>query len=156
MEIDADITKLTPDIRYLDDMREVLFDQEYAKNAENSPLYFMYRKVTQENGINHSITVVPAKMLGQEFVKTKGHVHIGPFQEIYTVIKGEALYLMQKTEGEHVVDVYAVEAGPGDSIIIPVGYGHITINPSETEDLRTGDWTSENCRSDYSLFEKLQ
>ena len=116
----------------------------------------MYRKVKQENGLNHNITVTPARMLGQEFVKTKGHVHIGPYQEIYIVEKGEALYLMQKTNGEIVEDVYAVKAKKGESIIIPPYYGHITINPSETEDLRTGDWTSENCKSDYSLFEKLQ
>lgn len=153
--MEIDLTKLTPDIRYLDDMRGVLFDQSWATTAENSALYFMYRKVKQENGLNHSITVTPAKMLGREFVKTKGHVHIGNYQEIYTVINGQALYLMQKTSGENVEDVYVVEANEGESIIIPPYYGHVTINPSETQNLKTGDWTSENCKSDYSLFEKL-
>ena len=26
---------------------------------------------------------------------------------------------------------------------------------TKKEDLKTGDWTSKNCKSDYSLFEKL-
>lgn len=153
--MEIDITKLTPDVRELDDVRGVLYDQVWAQSAPNMPLYFMYRKVKQENGLNHNITVTPARMLGKEFVKTKGHVHIGPYQEIYIVEEGEALYLMQKTNGEQVEDVYAVRAKRGECIIIPSYYGHITINPSKTEDLKTGDWTSENCKSDYSLFEKL-
>ena len=154
--MEIDLEKLTPDVRHLSDMKEVLFDQAWAKDAQDTNLYLMYRKVTQEDGINHSVTIVPVKMLGKEFVKTKGHVHIGNFQEIYTVEEGQALYLMQKGDAEKITDVFVVQAKKGESIIIPSGYGHVTINPSETEDLKTGDWTSENCKSDYSLFEKNQ
>ena len=35
-------------------------------------------------------------MLGGEFNKTKGHCHIGAYPEIYTVLKGQAIYLQQK------------------------------------------------------------
>jgi glucose-6-phosphate isomerase, archaeal len=150
-----DLTKLTPDIRYLDDVRGVLYDKDFAKKSPNVELYFMYRKVKIENGLVNNITVTPAKMLGSEFVKTKGHVHIGNFKEIYTVLEGQAIYFMQKGDGNKIDDTYAVKAEKGESVIIPEGYGHITINPSETEDLKTSDWTSEKCRSDYSLFEKL-
>jgi glucose-6-phosphate isomerase len=150
-----DLKNLTPDVRYLSEMESVIYDKDWFKTAENFELYYMYRKVKQENGLNHNVTIIPPKMLGQEFVKTKGHIHIGPYQEIYTVEEGEALYLMQKTNGDIVEDVYVVKAQKGESIIIPPYYGHITINPSDTESLRTGDWTSENCKSDYSLFEKL-
>ncbi|OGZ84519.1 MAG: hypothetical protein A2599_02470 [Candidatus Staskawiczbacteria bacterium RIFOXYD1_FULL_39_28] len=154
--MEIDITKLTPDVRKLDDMREVLADKDFAKNSPDMDLYFMYRKAKQENGLVHNITVTTANMLGFEFNKTKGHVHIGNFKEIYTVIEGEAIFMMQKGDGEKIVDVYAVKAVKGESAIIPEGYGHITINPSKTEDLKTGDWTSEKSKSDYSLFEKLQ
>jgi glucose-6-phosphate isomerase len=61
---------------------------------------------------------------------------------------------MQKTNNENVEDVYAVMAKKGDSIIIPVGYGHVTINASK-ETLKTGDWRNIGCKQDYSLFEKL-
>lgn len=158
--MEFDLKGLTPDVRKLSDMKNVLYDQEWAKTRpEGHPdldLYFMYRKIKQENGLVHNITITPANMLGSEFAKTKGHVHIGNFQEIYTVLEGRAIYLVQKGDGEKIEDVYAVKAEKGESAIIPAGYGHITINPSETETLKTGDWTSENCKSDYSLFEKLQ
>lgn len=154
--MEVNISKLTPDVRKLNDMRGVLYDKDFAKSAPDTDLYFMYRKVERENGLVHNITVTKARMLGSEFNKTKGHAHIGNFKEIYTVTEGKAIFLMQKGDGNKIEDVYAVEAGKGESAIIPDGYGHVTINPSETEDLKTGDWTSENSRSDYSLFEKMQ
>jgi len=153
--MEIDISKLTPDVRRLNDMREVLFDQNFAKDSADEDLYYMYRKVKVEGGLNHNITVIPAKMLGSEFVKTAGHVHAGPQQEIYTVLEGEAIFLMQKTVGESVEDVYAVKARAGESAIIPSFYGHVTINPSK-KDLKTGDWSSAATKSDYGLFKKLQ
>lgn len=155
--MEIDIRNKIPDIRYLNDMGSVLYDKVWLKSAANLELYYMYRKVRQENGLNNNITVVPAKMLGKEFVKTKGHTHIGDYQEIYIVLAGEAIYLMQKIGNDgNIEDVYYVKAKKGDSVIIPGCYGHITINPSRTDDLKTEDWTSINCKSDYSLFEKMQ
>lgn len=152
--MEFDLSKLTPDVRKLSDMRTVIYDKKWLETANDFELYYMYRKVKQENGLNRNITIIPAKMLGEEFVKTKGHVHIGNFQEIYTVLEGEAIFLMQKGDENKIDDVYAVMAKKGESAIVLAGYGHITINPSETENLKTGDWSSENCKSDYSLFEK--
>jgi len=154
--MEYDLTKLTPDIRHLDDMREVLYDKDFAKTSPNIELYFMYRKVKHENNLNYNITITLAKMLGEEFNKTKGHVHIGNYQEIYTVLEGRAIFLMQKGDSNKIEDVYAVEAKAGESAIIPSEYGHITINPSEIENLKTEDWSSENCKSDYSLFVQMQ
>lgn len=135
-------------------MREVCFDAEWLKAAGNDNLYFMYRRVKQENGLNNNITVIPSKMLGKEFVKTAGHVHAGPQQEIYTVLEGEAIFLMQKGDENKIEDVYAVRAKAGESAIIPSFYGHVTINPS-SQDLKTSDWSSQTTKSDYSLFKKL-
>lgn len=154
--MEIDLIKLTPNIRKLSDMKEVIADQTWAANALDVDLYYMYRGVAQENGLRYDITVIPARMLGNEFSKTKGHVHIGNYQEVYTVLEGQAIYLMQKTEHENVQDVYAVKCDKGDTIIIPSGYGHMTINPSSTQELKMANWISPDCKSDYSLFEKLQ
>jgi len=151
-----DLTKIKPDIRYLDDVRKVLYDQDWSGKTDNFELYYMYRKLKIENELVYNITVIPAKMLGKEFMKTKGHVHIGNYGETYTVLEGEAIFFMQKTNGNIVEDVYAVETKKGETAVIKGGYGHITINPSKNQDLKTEDWSSVNCRSDYSLFEKLQ
>ena len=42
----------------------------------------------------------------------------------------------------------------GDVVVIPSDYGHITINPSETENLKMANWVASECKSDYALFEK--
>lgn len=153
--MEIDLTNLTPAVRKLSDMREVIYDKKWLETAADSDLYYMYRKVKQENGLNRNITIIPAKKLGNEFVKTAGHVHMGPQQEIYTVLEGQAIFLMQKTNGEVVKDVYAIKAEKGESAIIPSNYGHVTINPSD-ENLKTSDWSSETTKSDYGLFKKMQ
>jgi len=155
--MEIDLTKLNPDVRNLNDMREVIFDKEWLKTAQNAPLYYMYRGIEENNGIRYDITVLPAKMLGKEFVKTKGHYHIGKYGEIYTVIEGQAIYVMQKKISDsNIADAYAVKAQKGDVVVIPSDYGHITINPSKTEELKMANWVASDCKSDYSLFEKLQ
>jgi glucose-6-phosphate isomerase len=155
MEIkNIDLSKIQPKIRHLDDMREVLCDQEWSKTAPNADLYYMFGDLVEDGNLKYSITIVAPKLLGKEFNKTKGHVHIGNYQETYTVLGGEAIYLMQKGDENKIEDVYAVFAKEGESIIIPAGYGHITINIGKT-DLKTGDWRNINCKQDYSLFEKL-
>jgi glucose-6-phosphate isomerase len=155
--MEIDLTKLTPDIRHLDYMREVLADQNFAKNSPDIDLYYMYRGMEEKNGLRYDITVIPAKMLGNEFVKTTGHYHILAFKETYTVLGGTAIYLMQKlSEDGNIADVYAVTAKKGESVIIPSYYGHVTINPSETEELKMSNRISDECKSDYSLFKKMK
>ena len=117
--------------------------------------YYMYRKLKIENDLKYNITVIRAEMLGKEFMKTKGHIHIGNFSEVYHVLEGEAIFLLQKTNNEIVEDVFAVKTKKGEAIILPGGYSHVTINPSSSVNLKTEDWSSVNCNSDYSLFEKF-
>ena len=153
-----DLSQLTPDIRYLNDMKSVLHDKEFAKTSYNSELYYMYRGLEEKDGLRYDITTVPAQMLGDEFVKTKGHYHVGAYGELYTVLEGDAIYLMQKRKSEtedEIEDCYFVKAKKGDVVIIPSFYGHITINPSKTQDLKMANWVAKACISDYSLFEKL-
>jgi len=122
---------LKPDIRYLNDMRSVLGDKDWAAKAPNLELYYMYRGVEEKDDLRYDITVIPPQMLGQEFVKTKGHQHHNNLQEIYTVLEGKAIFLMQKQNSGKIEDVFAVQAQSGQSVIIPSGYGHVTINPGK-------------------------
>lgn len=152
-----DLTKLTPDIRRLNDMREILADKNFAKNSPNIDLYFMYRGLEKKGELRYDETIVFAKMLGKEFNKTKGHYHVSAHPEIYTVLKGRAIYLLQKrNKSGQIEDVYVVEAKAGEWVIMPPFYGHVAINPSETENLKMANWISDNCKSDYLPYEKLQ
>lgn len=153
--IERNLKNIKPEIRCLNDMSQVIYDKEWLKNAPDSELYYMYRGLKEKDGLRYDITVVPAKMLGQEFVKTKGHYHSGKCQEIYIVLEGEAIYLMQKQKNNEIEDVYSVKAKKGDIVIIPSHYGHVTINPASQE-LKMANWISEECKSDYQPILKKQ
>lgn len=152
------LKKLTPDIRFLHDMREVVYDQNWIKNAENFEAYYMYRGLEKKGNLRYDITVIPQNMMTNEFIKTKGHYHANNLPEIYIVLDGEAIYLMQKKDEKNpdiIQDVFAIKAKKGDIAIIPSGYGHVTINPANQE-LKMANWICNDCESDYSLYLKNQ
>jgi glucose-6-phosphate isomerase len=151
MEDEIDLTKLTPDIRTIDDMRNVMCDASWADNAKNQDLYYMYRGVKEDGELRYDITVIPSLMLGEEFVKTKGHFHSTGHSEFYTVLEGEAIYLMQKKDS---TDAYYINAHKGESVIIPGEYGHITINATDKV-LKMANWISKNCVSEYDNITKM-
>lgn len=144
------------DIRFLNDMKAVLYDQTWAEKAPNFKLYCMHRGIKKKDGLRYDVTVIPPRMLGREFVKTKGHEHSKEYGELYIVLKGEAIYLMQQAENNQIKDVYAVKAKKGEAIIVPPHYGHITINPSNKETLKEANWLDEKCQNIYDLFIKKQ
>lgn len=157
--MDFDLSKLTPDIRHLKEMEKVVFDKEWFAKTSNLELYYMYRGLEEKDEIRYDITVIPPLMMGKEFVKTKGHYHIGKYQEIYSVLEGKAIYFLQKPKSKSdysdIEDVFFIECQKGDFIIISSDYGHITINPSEKEELKMANWIFSGCKSDYSPFEEL-
>ena len=153
----------TPDIRMLHDMDEVLYDTEWARTAENTELYYMYRdlyrnevehEAIKAQQLRYDITAIPPQMLGREYVKTAGHYHPNvpgasvSYPELYQVLEGEGNYLLQRMEKESIEDVVVVEAKAGDIIMVPPGYGHITINSSD-EVLKMANWVSGEFASMY-------
>lgn len=144
-----------PDIRTVNDLEEVIFDRNwFRKTPKSLAAYFMYRGIKKDRGLRYDITTFPNLKFGNEFLKTKGHEHKNNYGEMYKVLEGEAIFLMQRAEAEKVLDVYAVKAKKGDYIVIPPDYGHVTINPQQRE-LKTANWSSKKTRSDYSLYEQM-
>jgi len=149
-----EIKSTKPDVRLLYDIEKVVYDKKWLKTAKNLELYYMYRGVKNKKDLRYDITVIPGQMLGKEFSKTKGHSHNKKFGEIYTVLSGEAIYLMQRVQKNRVIDVYTVKAKKGESVVVPAYYGHITINPSK-KTLKEANWVSKDCKNIYRDFEKL-
>lgn len=131
-----------PDLRWLYDMKEVIYDKKWLASADNLELYYMYRDLYLSRSdrdmlldcsLRYDITVIPPRMLGCEFVKTAGHYHpLSPggrvsYPELYEVLEGEAIYLLQKCD---LSDVVAVSASAGDKVMVPPDFGHVTINCS--------------------------
>lgn len=160
--------KARPNIRMLNDMKNVIYDRDWLLRADNLELYYMYRELSlsqkdalnmKEHGLRYDITVIPPQMLGCEYVKTAGHYHPKvpgteiTYPEIYEVLSGEAEYLMQKSENDKIKDVILIKAEPGDKVIIPPGYGHLTINTSNKV-LRMANWVAQDFDSIYLPIEE--
>ncbi len=150
-----------PAVRTIEEMRPVLADPGCACSG---PLYFMYRDLAKSDAdwrwlhnhhLRYDITVIPPRELCGEFVKTKGHYHpenpagVG-YPEIYEVLEGEAYYLLQTRQLD---DVVLISASCGDIVIIPPGYGHISINPSPSATLVMANIVSTAFESEYNEYE---
>lgn len=158
-----------PDIRHAGDMGEVILDQEWLKENKKAELYYMYRnlyrkgdkKTIEEEELRYDITIIPPRVIGKEFVKTKGHYHPEAakgfsYPEIYEVLDGKAHYLLQKRSGRgKIEDAVLVEAEGGDKVLISPNYGHITINPAE-ETLKMANWVYRGFDSIYKDITELK
>lgn len=152
-----------PQVRRLSDMKEVIFDQRWLAGAEDFELYYMYRDLflsradkekLQQQDLRYDITIIPPNMLGCEYIKTAGHYHpLVPggsvtYPELYEILEGEALYFLQNQD---LSDVVAVYASAGDKVLVPPGYGHITINRSN-KTLKMANYVARNFSSLYGPF----
>ncbi|MEM2933620.1 MAG: glucose-6-phosphate isomerase family protein [Methanocellales archaeon] len=160
-----------PQIRRLNDLKELIFDKEWLKTAPNSELYYMYRDLSlskkdenasKQYSLRYDITIIPPFNLGREYVKTAGHYHPPlnsnlTYPELYEVLEGKAHYLLQKPEeldASRIVDVVLIEAEEGDKVVIPPNYGHITINPAR-KTLKMANWVSRNFTSIYDPYRRM-
>jgi glucose-6-phosphate isomerase, archaeal len=149
-----------PELRMADDLKGL-----FAKRgcAGSGPLYAMFRDLVKtpqdrwwmkQNGLRYDITIIPPQVICGEYVKTKGHYHpanpagVG-FPEIYEVLEGRAHYLLQR---EDLTDVALIDAKAGDVVVVPPGYGHVTINPTEDETLHMANIVSGRFASDYRKY----
>jgi len=150
-------------IRWAEDLKPVLaFPNKLEKNF---PAYYMFRDVYHnyedrntivESSLRYDITYIPPSMIGDEYIKTFGHYHPKvnsvSYPELYEVIEGSAIFLIQKGI-ERIEEVIAVKAKKGDKVIIPPNYGHVTINPSN-KTLKTANWVSRAFSSIYEPYIK--
>ncbi len=160
----GDLPPVAPAARSLAAMRDVLADPQ-ATGPEH--LYYMYRDVgwpkdkakTAPHGLRYDITVLLPARLGQEWNKTYGHYHPlapsgGYYPEVYEVISGRAIYLLQHRDSEGAIDdVLVIPAMPGDKVFMLPGYGHATINPG-AEPLVMANWVAGAFSSEYGDYER--
>lgn len=82
--------------------------------------------------------------LGEEPVRSQGHVHaVAPHcgwstPELFEIWQGRALIYAQESTSDHPGRCVAVEAGPGDQVVVPPSWAHSVVNASVTEPLVFG------------------
>lgn len=143
LEFGAGLAAARAQARRGDELRPVLLDPAAADPAG---VYWMYRAVClpadrerfAAAGVRYDITVLRPGTIGREYVKTAGHFHPAcpgsglAYPEVYEVLHGTAHFLLQLPgEGEDAVaEALLVEVPAGGTLVIPPGYGHVTINAS--------------------------
>ncbi|MFH0737649.1 MAG: glucose-6-phosphate isomerase family protein [Candidatus Micrarchaeota archaeon] len=145
-------------VRTLAQMRKVMMD--FNEDASALELYYMYRSVYVHEGIRYDITLIPPMVVGGERAKTHGHYHPGSedglaYPEVYQVLRGHAKFIMQKKNRNGSVDAMVVDARDGDAVLLPPGWGHVTVNKGE-DLLVLGNLVYDHFGSVYSEYEELQ
>ncbi|MFA6490172.1 MAG: glucose-6-phosphate isomerase family protein [Candidatus Micrarchaeia archaeon] len=126
------------------------------EGMEDEVTYYMYREVDRIGNIRYDITRILSLDLCTERNKTFGHVHPPsktgtPWSEVYEVLSGEAHFLLQKIIPSGVEDALLLSAKKGDCLLVPPGYGHVTINAGKG-DLLMANLVSDGFEADYSIY----
>ncbi|MGH9616433.1 MAG: glucose-6-phosphate isomerase family protein [Acidobacteriaceae bacterium] len=100
----------------------------------------------QQRMLLYGIVVYAAGRLGQEPVRSQGHVHaIAPHSgwsppELFEILKGRAIVYAQKTTDLDPGACVAVFANPGDKVVVPPGWAHCVINADPANRMVFGAW----------------
>ncbi len=140
-----------PEFRRLDAIRKSLRDPECTGP---DPVYSIvmdvgrdeHRQDLQRRMLLFGVVVYAAGRLGDEPVRSQGHVHtIAPHcgwspPELFEIWEGRAIVYGQQSAGDDPGRCIAITAGPGDQVVVPPNWAHAVINADPTRQLVFGAW----------------
>ncbi|MCC6029498.1 MAG: glucose-6-phosphate isomerase [Candidatus Korarchaeum sp.] len=153
--------EIKPEIRSLNELKSVLMNPGYLEKDDIA--YMMYRDLPplRDSPIRLDVTVIPPWNVGGELAKTKGHYHL-PLDgkllpEVYYVNSGRAIFLLQRRGASiyEVEDFIVIEAGAGHYIIVPPGYGHVSVNAG-ADTLVMSNLIHRRVIPDYGPYEEMR
>lgn len=101
----------------------------------------------------YGVVTYAAGQLGNEPVRSQGHIHKVSSRsgwstpEVYEVWSGKAIIYMQESANDQPGRCFAVEARPGDIVIVPPYWAHAAISADPEQPLTFGAW----CDRDYGF-----
>lgn len=160
-------------VRLWQEMKEFVEDPAYRPTRNE--IYYVFRNVAEtrdaerikERKLRYDITVIPQGLFAskrKEYFRTAGHYHPPkpgsgvPYPEVYEVLYGRGQFLIQRQDHDNpaiLSEVYIVEAGPGEKVLMPPGFGHISINTGN-EPLVLCNWIADDFNYDYGPYEKFK
>ncbi len=96
-----------------------------------------------------------AGRLGSEPVRSQGHIHkVSTYSgwstpEVYEIWSGKAIIYMQETTNDQPGRCFAVEASPGEVVIVPPSWAHATISADQAQPLTFGAWCDREYGFEY-------
>lgn len=142
------------------EMLELLQSSEVSPDI---PLYDFFvgvstdedKETFNKSKLRYDVIMVYPGKVNDEYKKTSGHMHKknsgfkNIYPEIYEVLYGTAMFLLQKVSDDGCVEcAAAVETKAGQKILIPPGYEHATVNIGTTP-LVFSDLISIDCENEY-------
>jgi glucose-6-phosphate isomerase len=143
LHFDPDVVVNEYRTRVLDELTPVYLDQDVCRGSQvayemfNGVYAGAHRETLQGLPVRYELTLFPEMVVGREYVKTLGHIHLPDTRsgidhpEICEVITGRAHFFFMKLNADcaSAEEAFFVEVNAGEKIIIPPGYDHLTINP---------------------------
>jgi len=140
-----------PEFRRLDDIRRSLRDPACQGP---DPVYSIvmdvgrkeHRAELQRRMLLFGVVVYPAGRLGDEPVRSQGHIHaIAPHcgwatPELFEIWEGRAIIYAQESADDNPGHCFAVKAGAGDKVVVPPGWAHSVINADPETRMVFGAW----------------
>ena len=138
------VTGPAAEMRRLDSIRPSLRDPE-CKGPD--PVYGIAMDVCKAEHLSDlrrryllfGVVAYASGRLGEEPVRSQGHIHaIAPHSgwstpELFEIWEGKAIVYAQEFALNQPGHCIAIEAGPGDQVVVPPGWAHCVVNASEDE-----------------------
>lgn len=163
---EGDLAPVKPLVREFSAMKNYLKDP--FSTFGRREVYYIHRDIGMPNdlsaihdaGLEYDLTVIPPGKMGDEFVKTVGHYHSYKtgtkvrYPEVYEVLHGEVFWVLQKSSEdlERLEEVYLVNATRGQKIVVPCGFGHVSVNPTD-DVLVIANWQALKNQAIYEPYE---
>ena len=161
----GDVIHAEGEHRRLSDIRATLADPE-ASGPDH--LYTIYMDVCRardhgalvEQSLLFGAVVYNHGTLGPERLRSQGHRHSRKpgtelrYSEVYEFWAGHGFIYLQRECDRVVTRALLVPVGPGDRVIVPLGWVHLTV-ASEHETLAFGAWCARDGLLEYDELRAL-
>ncbi len=150
-----------PEYRSLDSIRQSLRD---PNSTGPDPVYAIAmdvgrtedREELNRRMLLFGVVTYASGELGDGPVRSQGHVHaVSPHcgwstPELFEVWEGYAIIYGQEKSGDNPGKCIAVEAGPGERVVMPPGWAHYVVNANKGSELIFGAWCDRQYGFDYN------
>jgi len=157
----ADVFGPTPEYRSLDAIRPSLRNPQCEGP---DPVYAIAMDVGRREDIEElkkrmllfGMVMYASGKLGDGPVRSQGHVHaVSPHcgwstPELFEIWEGRAIIYAQEKSGADPGRCIAIEAGPGEQVVMPPGWAHYVANSDPNSKLIFGAWCDRQYGFDYT------
>lgn len=151
--------------RRLAEVRPALADREAVGPAH---LYTIYMDICRaqdhpalvDQSLLYGAVVYNHGRIGRERLRSQGHRHSRKpgtelrYSEVYEFWTGHGHVYLQRECDSVVTRALLVPVGPGDKVVVPLGWVHLTV-ASDREPLAFGAWCAREARLEYDELRAL-